>query len=90
MSKFTDMDAQIQARSKGIPFSKCGCGASIPGTSVRCNECQRILEIGGGVPDREAGPGAGRDTQLPQSYPSGDHSGYSDTIPSGKVKRERV
>lgn len=80
-------DAQVFAATKGIPFKHCpSCGNSIAASQPYCWECKRLVELGmrdavkqpTGVEDRS------QDTQEPQSNPSGDHSGYSDFIPSSK------
>lgn len=86
MSQYQDRDAEFQAVSQGRPFKKCACGSPIPDSSKACNECARLDELG-----FHGKPSMIEDTNQVQSYSSDkDHSGYSDSIPSGKVNRERV
>jgi hypothetical protein len=87
------LESQIHALSNGRAFGKCqSCNLNqiIPG-KVLCPECERLKAMGYGAPPAKPGGGVA-DTQNPQSNPSNDHSGYSDTIPSGKFppKKERV
>jgi hypothetical protein len=86
------LDGQIQAQSKGRPFGVCpSCNLrQIISSAVLCPECGRVTAMKVAVP-KDLGAGV-RDTQNPQSNPSNDHSGYSDTIPSAKFdpKRGRV
>lgn len=89
MSKFSDLDRQIQEQSNGRPFSKCTCGASIPQSFGQCLECARLKAIGFGPPAPKNFPS---DTDPAYSYPSDDHKGYSDNIPTTKFPKgkERV
>jgi len=86
------MEAEIQAQSKGRPFGVCPvCNLrQIPQSAASCNECARLQAMKMAIPKD---PGSGvQDTQVPQSYPSNDHSGFSTTAPSGKFnpKKGRV
>ena len=90
---FGGLEGQIQAASTGRPFGVCRtCGLQqvIPG-KVACPECERLAAMKFGAPPADAGAGV-KDTQLPQSYPNNDHSGYKDTIPTKKFPsgKERV
>lgn len=78
-------DAEVMSMSKGIPFGTCKqCGLRTITNSVQCPECARLEEIGFGPVPRAPHALPGQDTQPAQSHPSDNHSGYSDTIPSGK------
>lgn len=81
-----EMESTILHCSDGRPFHKCGCGASIPESFGQCNECARLKAIGFG-PERPKNVPS--DTTEAHSYPNNDHSGYSDTIPSGKISKDR-
>lgn len=86
------LEGQIHAASNGRPFKKCRyCNLNqVPSSADGCWECERLRAMKVAIPQD---PGAGvQDTQAAQSFPSNDHSGYSDTIPGGKipVKKERV
>lgn len=86
MSQYEGKDAEFQAVAAGRPFKKCKCGSPIPGGEKACNECKRLEELG-----FHGKPSTIEDTNEVQSYPSDhDHSGYSDSIPSNKINRERV
>lgn len=87
-----ELESQIHACSTGRPFKTCPvCNLSqVPSSYEACNECRRLLAMKVAIPlDKDAGV---KDTQDPQSYPSNDHSGYQDSIPSTKFpsKKERV
>lgn len=87
-----ELEGQMHALSNGRPFGNCrSCNFRqiIPG-KVLCPECERLDAMKMAVP-KDVGAGV-RDTQNPQSNPSNDHSGYSDTIGNQKFppKKERV
>ena len=79
-------DEQVFAATKGTPFKKCECGNSIISSANHCNECKRLYELGMKTPPvpQFVQPNPSKDTQAPQSYPSGDHSGYQETNVYGK------
>ena len=87
-----ELEDQIHAQSCGRPFGTCQvCGLQqIPQSATACNECLRLKAMGMAVP-RDPGSGV-KDTQVRQSNPSNDHSGYSDSIPNTTFppKKERV
>jgi hypothetical protein len=88
-----ELESQIHAVSNGRPFGtcrQCNLQQVIPG-KVNCPECERLLAMKMAAPSADPGGGV-RDTQNPQSNPSNDHSGYSDSIPSTTFppKKERV
>lgn len=86
-------DAQVMAATVGIPFGTCKqCGLRTVTNSVICPECARLEEIGFGPVPRTPHVLPGQDTQPIQSYPSDNHSGYSDTRPKGKFppNKERM
>jgi hypothetical protein len=78
-------DKQIFAVTRGIPFGTCKqCGQRTTTAKVLCPECERLTEIGFGPVPPQCYPLPGQDTTPVQSYPSNNHSGYSDQIPTGK------
>jgi hypothetical protein len=85
-----ELEDQIHSLSNGRPFGNCqSCNLRqiIPG-KVLCPECERLNAMNYGAPPNKPGGGV-QDTQNPQSNPSNDHSGYSDTIPSGKFPKDK-
>lgn len=87
-------DAEVMAATVGHPFKRCVCGASIAASQPFCYECRRLVEIGWGPVPRRGGlgqpepqivGGTDQDTQEKQSYDAFNRSGYSDTIPTGKI-----
>ena len=91
--KFPDgFEASIHKESTGRPFKKCPvCNLQqVPSSHKACYECERLLAMKVAVPKD---PGSGvQDCDPATSNPSGNHSGYSDTISSAKFdpKRGRV
>jgi len=85
---------QIFATTRGILFRKCNqCGLPTTTAKVLCPECERLREVGFGPVPRKCYPRPGQDTTPIQSYPSNNHSGYSDRIGNTKFlasKKERV
>jgi hypothetical protein len=84
--------AKLLAATRGRTFKHCEfCGNSIITSACYCPECARLTGYGMRTAVKQFVPA--NDTQVPQSYRSNDHSGYSDRIPSGKFpagRKERV
>jgi hypothetical protein len=85
------LEDQIQAQSNGHPFKRCPvCDLQqVPNSAKACNECLRLLSMKMAVP-KDPRSGVEDTTFTPSgSYPSDDHSGYKDTIPSTKFPKDK-
>lgn len=87
-------DEQLFNATKGTAFKKCECGNSIISSAVHCGECARLYELGMKTPPvpQFVQSNSSKDTQIPTSYPSNRHDGYSDTQPNKKFPalKERI
>jgi hypothetical protein len=84
-------DKQLLSLTRGVPFKRCeNCGKSIITSTCYCGECLRLTELGMTPAVKQFKT---TQTQAATSYPSGDHTGYFDQIPTGNLpasKKGRV
>jgi hypothetical protein len=84
------LEAQIQSASKGRPFKVCPvCGnRQVPQSWQSCYECERLTAMKVAIP-KDPRSGVPDNTNPVQSNDAFNHSGYSDTISSGKVSKNK-
>ena len=81
-------DAQLREILRPVPIKRCpSCGNSIISSVKFCNECLKLREYSMADSVKQFSPK--QDTAQRASYPSGNHSGYSDLIPRKPIDPNR-